>query len=882
MKHPRRRSKNILVEKKKQPFRALLSAIATNSSLARFQTRPRTFRRLSFELPTWTTAAAWLFVFLASAAPGAARAAEPAKDSAEPPFAEKPYPGKIVELKVEPSRLAIKDKFDFRRAIVLGKTPEGLWIDLSRVAQFSVPADIAARDDEGFFSPKKDGKGVVKIQAGGLSVDLPISVEGFESPRPISFIRDVMPILSKAECNSGPCHGTPKGKNGFKLSLRGYDPEWDHEQLVDDLSSRRFNRSRPRDSLMLLKPAQEVPHEGGFRFASDSHYYNVLLQWIVEGNKSDYGKATRATGIRVLPETLALSGPGAVQELVVLADYDDGSTRDVTREAVFSSSKDFVTKVAAGARVQGIRRGEAAVLVRYEGNYAVKYVSVLNDRPGFVWTETPANNYIDELVLKKLKETKTLPSELCTDEEFLRRVYLDVIGTAPSPEEVRAFLADATPTAEKRAKVIDELLERPGYVDRWAHKWADLLQCNRKYLGERGVWAFRNWIREAVANNMPIDKFVYELLTASGSTFENPATNYYRIARDPLHAMENATHLFLGIRFNCNKCHDHPFERWTQAQHYELGAFFSQVGRKPGVLPEEEIIFDRRDGGDPVSHPRTGAPMTARFPYEHGGSVDEPALKRRMVARWITAPENPYFARSIVNRFWSYFLGVGIIDPVDDIRSGNPPSNPELLDALTKDFVAHGFDLKHLIRTILRSRTYQQSIKTNDWNEDDDSNFSHAIPRRLTAEQLQDAISVALGVTIRYPGLPEGFRAVQLPDSQVQMEFLDQFGRPPRESVCECERVSEVSLRQALNLINGPTIGDALAHPEGRFAKLAATKPTAERMAEEVYLAVLCRMPNAEEKKQAAKYFAESASILEGAQDLAWALCNSPAFLFNR
>lgn len=800
---------------------------------------------------------------------------------AETPFTEKTYGGKIVSIQVQPTELELNDPLSPRRLLVTGKTAEGE-VDLGRVAQFSFPKELLSRSKDGFFTPVKGGKGEISVTVAGHKLAVPVVVGPVEKSRPISFVRDVMPILSKMECNSGPCHGTPKGKNGFKLSLRGYDPEWDHDQLVDDLSSRRFNRSRPRDSLMLLKPSQQVPHEGGLRFGVDSREYQIFLDWVLQGNQSDVGKASRATSISVFPSTIALREPGAAQDLLVIAKYADGSTRDVTRDTVISSSVEYVVKIGPSARLQALRRGESAILFRYEGNYAVRYATVLSDRSGFVWTEPVSHNYIDELVHKKLRAMKILPSELAHDEDFLRRIHLDVIGVPPTTDEVRAFLADKSPTRQKRDRVIDQLFERPEYVDRWSHKWADLLQCNRKYLGERGVWGFRNWIRQSVAHNKPMDQFVRELLTASGSSIENPAANFYRVARDPLAAMENTTHLFLGVRFNCNKCHDHPFERWTQSQHYELGAYFAQVGRKPGAGPDEEVVYDRRDAGEPVKHPRTGATIPARFPYSHAADPDGSASLRQQLADWLTAKENPYFARSIANRFWSYYLGAGIIDPVDDVRSSNPPSNPELLDALTKDFVDGGFDLKRLMKTIAKSATYQRSLTTNEWNEDDRTNFSHALPRRLTAEQLQDAISVATGVTVRYPGLPEGFRATQLPDSKIEMDFLDQFGRPPRESVCECERVAEVSLKQALNLINGPTIGDALADGNSRFAKLVASKASDQKLVEEVYLAVLCRYPQPKELADGIKYLAGAGTKLEGTQDLAWALCNTPAFLFNR
>lgn len=810
--------------------------------------------------------------------------------AATAPAEEKAYTGPITELRLEPPSIELNDSFDAARLLVSGKTPEGQWVDLSRAAKveiqstekFHPPSSIVTRDADGFFIPVADGQATATVTYGDKKAEAKIKVSGSAQARPVSFVRDVMPILSKSGCNSGPCHGTPKGKRGFKLSLRGYDPAWDHEQLVTDLSSRRFNRSRPNDSLLLLKPIGEVPHEGGVRFDRDNRYYKLLLQWIREGNKQDVAQTTRASGIKVFPEHTSLREPGSWQDMVVVATFPDGSRRDVTRDAEFTASPDFVATVAPNGRIHAVRRGEVAILVRYEGNYAVKYFSVLGERPGYAWSSVPAWNYIDTHVYNKLQKVKLLPSPLADDATFIRRVYLDLIGVQPTAEEVKAFLADPKETRQKRAALIDDLLERPEYVDRWAYKWADLLQCNRKYLGDKGVWSFRNWIREQVAENRPVDQFVRDLLTASGSTYDNPPANFYKIARDPLKAMEDTTHLFMGIRFNCNKCHDHPFERWTQIQHYELGAYFASVQRQEGTKPGEEIIYDLTAGYEPVKHPRTNAVINPQFPFKHEGSSASQTTLREQLADWLTAPENPYFARSVVNRFWSYMMGAGIIEPVDDIRSSNPPVNPELLDALTKDFVDHGFDLKNLLRTIANSRTYQLSLETTEWNGDDKINFSHALPRRLTAEQLQDSISAATGVLVNFEGLPVGFHASQLPDTAVRAEFLETFGRPPRESVCECERVAEVSLKQTLSLINGPTIGSVLADPNNKLNKFVATGAPDEKIIDEVYLAVLCRLPTAEERTSGVTYLGQAGSKAEGAQDLAWALFNSAGFLFNR
>jgi len=476
---------------------------------------------------------------------------------------------------------------------------------------------------------------------------------------------------------------------------------------------------------------------------------------------------------------------------------------------------------------------------------------------------------------------KTLPAELCTDAEFLRRVSLDLTGVPPSADQVRAFLVDRRASRAKREAKVDEFMSSPEFVDHWTLKWSDLLMSNRKFIKEKGVWAFRNWIRSAIATNKPYSEFAYELMTARGSTLENPAANYFRIAREPKIVMENMTQVFIGTRFMCAQCHDHPFEKWTQNQYYELSAFFADVGRKPGTAREDEIIFSLRNPVK-VIHVGTGQAAAASFPFEHAGMDDSISDKRRQLGQWLTAKENPYFAKSLTNRYWSYFTGRGIIDPVDDIRSSNPPTNAELLDALTADFIEHEFDLKHLIRNIVNSHTYQRSFRTNRWNDDDLVNHSHAHPRRLAAEQLFDAVMVATGAPTNLPGVPEGFRATQLPDPKIDISFLDMFGRAPRESPCECERSSEVSLAQTLNLINGPTISNAIVHPQGLIARAIEAKADNKTLVEKVYLSVFCRFPTEEEAKKANEYMVSVGNSTEAIQDLMWALINSPAFLFNR
>lgn len=784
----------------------------------------------------------------------------------------------FASLEVYPTPVVISSVRDARRVLVTGVTTEGQRIDVTAKSTLSTQTPVFAIDADNYLTPLAAGAGVLKVEAAGLSVEVPVQVASID-PVAVEFAREVNPLLSKFGCNQGLCHGSANGKNGFKLSLRGYDSFYDYRALVDDISGRRFNRSQPAQSLMLLKPTQGVPHEGGFLFDEQSRIYRVLEQWIAEGcnYKADSAKVV---GIEVYPPTPLLQLRHDQQQLLVFARYSDGSTRDVTRDAVFDTSNFEVATVSKTGLITAVQRGEAAALVRYEGNYAAAPISILGNRDGYQWTPQPEQNYIDGLVHAKLQRMKILPSELASDAEFLRRVSLDITGAPPSIEEIRSFLADTTETQAKRAAKIDQLLASSGYVEHWTLKWSDLLLNRRKTLTERGVWSFRNWIRQAVASNRPYQEFAAELITASGSTFENPAASYYRIAREPKMVMENMTQVFLGTRFNCNQCHDHPFERWTQRQYYELAAWLADVGRRP--LPDgDEFIFTMGQAV-PVVNPDTNQPAAPKFPFEHAGAVDAAGTRREQLAQWLTAKENPYFAKSIVNRYWSYFFGRGIIDPVDDIRAGNPASNPELLDALTKDFVEHNYDLKRLIRLICTSVTYQRSLAANQWNEDDSSNFSHALPRRLAAEQLYDSIIQAAGAPRALPGVPAGFRAAELPDPQVEVAFLDMFGRPPRESPCECERTSDVSLGQTLNMVNGATIGDSIAHPQGIIARTMASGASTEQLIETIYLSVLCRQPAAEELQQAVGYFASAGTPKEAAEDLMWALINSPGFLFNR
>ncbi|HZZ78226.1 MAG TPA: DUF1549 domain-containing protein [Gemmataceae bacterium] len=771
-----------------------------------------------------------------------------------------PPGAKVVKLEVTPAKVELKTPFEYRQLLVTGVLDNGDRVDLTRLAKVNGPAAVKI-SERGLVRPAADGNGDIKLDFNGKTATIPVVVSGQKAAYEVSFVRDVMPTLSRMGCNAGTCHGSAQGKNGFQLSLRGYDPEVDHRALVDDIGGRRFNRAAPERSLMLLKATGVVPHVGGVLTQPGEPNYELLRKWIEQGVKLD-SKTSKPSAIEVTPASAVIPLPGMKQQLTVWAIYPDGAKRDVSAEAFLDSSNVEVATIDKQGVLTAVRRGEVAVLARYEGKYAAATIIIMGDRSGFAWKETPSYNFIDDLVYAKLKSVKVLPADVCSDSDFIRRLYLDLTGLPPEPDVVKKFLDDKTPSKEKREKLVDTLVGSNDFVDHWTNKWCDLLQVNRKFLGTEGAEAFRKYIRKSIAENVPYDKFCHQLLTAKGSNVDNPASAYFKILRDPDLAMENTTHLFLAVRFNCNKCHDHPFERWTQNQYYELSAYFTQVtrredpkfkGRKTegtavrGPLPLVEIIDDGK--GPEIKNLRTGQDAVAHFPFDYAGHPKTAGSRREQLAGWITSKDNPYFAKSYVNRLWSYLLGVGIIEPVDDIRAGNPPTNPQLLDKLTEDFVRSGFNVQHIIKMICKSRTYQHSIATNKWNKDDDVNYSHFYARRLPAEVLFDSIHRVTGSLSQIPGLPPGSRAVQTVDSTVKVpgDFLAVLGRPPRESACECERSNAMQLGPVLSFITGPVVNNPLKDPNNRIAKIVAAEKDDAKVVEEIFLAILNRRPTAKE-----------------------------------
>jgi hypothetical protein len=779
-------------------------------------------------------------------------------------------------LEVYPSEFRLDTPRRHMRLVVTGHYADGSVQDLTRDCEIDIADPAIVRLDGGVVFPVANGTTAVRVRAGGKEATAAVVVANQETAEPVSFQFGTLVALSKQGCNSGACHGSPSGKGGFRLSLRAYDPVLDTETLVREMYNRRTNVLEPESSLLLRKPLMEVPHGGGRRMRKDDPAYAVLHDWIAQGLKEDPADAPTCTKVEVYPSLRILKRPAHTQQLVVLAHFSDGSVRDVTELACYSSSDEGVATVDNAGLVVASDKGEAAILVRYLEKMETSYLMFLKDVYNFNWPTPAENNYIDRLTFDKLRQMQITPSDLCSDEEFVRRVYLDLLGALPKPEESAAFLADTDPA--KRNKLVDALLERPEYAEFWALKWADLLRLNGKKVGT-AVPKFHRWLVASIRDNMPYDKFAEELLTSTGSTFDHPAANYFRTAADTNDCTETTAQLFLGIRIQCAKCHNHPFERWTQDNYYGIGAFFNRVQRKPAANADELVVWVAR-GGE-VTQPRTGKQMKPWLPLAGEAEIPGEADRRDALVEWLARPDNPFFAKAEVNRLWGHLFGRGIVEPVDDFRASNPPSNAALLDALAEDFAKHGFDRKHILRTMLTSRAYQLSSRSNDFNKNDSKYFSHMKTRLLSAEQLLDAICRVTGIDEKYAGLPAGTRATQLPAPDGDNYFLKVFGQPAREMACQCERSSESNLSQALQMINGPVIHGKLTNENNRLRKLATAGKSNSEIIDELYLSALCRHPGPEEVAAAEKHIAAQPERMQGLEDVCWALLNAKEFLFQ-
>jgi hypothetical protein len=711
-------------------------------------------------------------------------------------------------------------------------------------------------------------------------------------PRPVTFERDVQPILTRYGCNAGACHGKARGQNGFQLSLLAYDHDFDYAALTSEARGRRVFPANPDFSLMLRKASGQVPHGGGKRLPESDPAFAVLKRWIAAGCPRTPADAPKLTKVTVSPDG-KLMAFGAEQQLAVTAHYSDGSTEDVTHLAQFSSSESVYAAVNPNGLVKaGPIPGEAAVMARFMEKFAV--CTVLIPLPGSVPADTyaklPRQNFIDGHVWAKLQQLGITPSEIAPDATFHRRAFLDVIGRLPTPDETRSFLADTDP--KKRENLIDRLLDRPEYADFWANKWADLLRPNPYHVGIKATYNLDAWLRDSFRRNKPYDQFVREVVTANGSTWTNGAAVFYRNRREPDELTTMVSQLFLGVRLDCAKCHHHPFEVWGQDDFYSFAAFFGRIGRKgqgisAPISGGEEVIYlgdvtGGRRGGGSVKHPLTGKEMTPTPLLGKPLDIEPEKDPREVLAEWVTSPANPFFAKVIVNRVWADLMGRGIVDPVDDLRATNPASNPALLDALAADFRKNGCDLKKLIRTITTSYVYGLSTEPNNRNIGDTRNYSRHYRQRLRAEVLLDMVSDMTGVPEKFEAMPPGSRAMEVWTVRSQSLFLDAFGRPDPNQDPPCERTADTTVVQALHLMNSPNLHRKVTSDDGRGAKLAKSGKSSREVVDELYLLAYCRLPTDTERAAAVKRFeAPGADRRKATEDLLWALINTPEFVFN-
>jgi len=808
-----------------------------------------------------------------------ASAASNSSAKADSPVLEPINVGQPIRLEVFPPAIKLAGLRSRMQLVVTGHYADGSVQDLTRAAQFGTTSAAVVAIENTVALPKQDGAAEVFVIVGGQGAKSVVEVTGLAAAQPVSFEWETLAALSKQGCNSGACHGSPSGKGGFRLSLRAFDSTLDKLTLIREDLGRRTNPLNPDDSLLLNKPLMKVPHGGGQKLRKGDAAYTVLRQWIADGCQSDAADAPRCVKIEVFPPSgRLLKRPAHTQQLCVLAHFSNGTVRDVTDLACYSSSDSMVADVTPSGLVVSQDRGEAAVIVRYLEHVESCSLTFVKDIPGFAWTNPPTANYIDEHVNSKLLQLQYLPSGLCSDEEFLRRVYLDVIGQLPTLDEATAFLGDGAP--DKRTKLIDRLLARDEHAKFWALKWGDLLRMTSTQIGGQGVHKYHRWLERAFETNLPYDRFARELLAASGSTLDNPTANFYRTATDTQDCVESISQIFLGARLQCAKCHNHPFERWTQDNYYGMAAFFNRVQRKKSPRTDELLVYVATSGE--VTQPRTGKQMKPWLPGQ--GEIDPPAGtdRRDPFVAWLTSKDNRLFAKVEANRLWSQLLGRGIVDPPDDFRDSNPPSNAPLLDALAQDFADHGFDRKHVLRTILNSRTYQADFRANEFNKDDVKYFSHYQPRLLSAEQLLDAICAMTALPETFAGLPPGTKATQLPAPDLaKHDFLKIFGQPERQTVCACERAGDSNLGMAIQFFNGPLIYGKLRDANNRFRKAMAAGRANDEIIAELYLAAVCRKPSPKELETSLAHIAAKGDQVVALEDIAWAILNTNEFLFQ-
>lgn len=792
------------------------------------------------------------------------------------------------ELRIEPASVALAGRSASRQLLATLKTPDGRLRDVTGSCVYEVEGTgVAAVSGGGFVTPLADGDATLRVRLGSLVATVPVHVGRSARARPTSFRRDVAPVLSRAGCNMGTCHGNLNGKGGFKLSLRGDDPAADFLAITHDAQGRRLDLVRPAASLILTKPTGRIAHEGGRRFGHGSIEARALLAWIEQGAPDDPPGAQAIIGLSVAPSERILA-PGALeQQLVVTASFSDGETADVTRQATFDVNDPTKAAVAPEGVVRVSAPCETAVSVRYMDRRATSRLAFPADRPNYNWSGPPAEHPIDVLVFRKLKALGVNAAPVCGDSVFLRRVFLDVIGRLPDPAETQAFLADQSPG--RRGRLIDGLLERPEFADFWALKWADLLRNEEKTMGEKGAWVMERWLRDSIARDAPLDELARRVVSGLGSTWKNPPASFHRTNRDPAAAAESTAQVFLGVRIQCARCHNHPYDVWKQDDYYGLAAYFANIYRKEINNARSDRLDSHEITGDEVVYLKGPAriyyPRLGDFAYPRplGGARLDPGQGDVLpaLARWLTH-DNRQFTRNLANRVWFHLLGRGVVEPVDDFRESNPPANPPLLEALTDELAKNGMLLKPLVRFITSSRTYQLSAAPDPTNRADAANFSHALVKLAPAETLLDAVSQVLDAPELFKHAPKGIRAVQLPGVQGDSGFLKTFGKPDRLLSCECERSDSTTLAQAFQMIGGPAVRRKLEAADNRIGRLLARGATDRELLMEFYLACLCRPPTDREIQGATAYLAAHPDRRAAWEDLVWALLNSKEFLLRR
>jgi len=807
----------------------------------------------------------------------------PRSKTSLPDWNEAPDPA-IGSIEPFPKAITLETAGDFHKVLVVARFNDAATQDISKQVKASLADPSLAKLEGTTLKPLKDGTTTLILEYRGLKVEVPVTVKEAAKPRPISFQLDVMPVLTSSGCNTGSCHGSARGKDGFHLTLFGFDSQGDHFRLTRENPGRRVNLALPEESLLVTKAVGVVPHTGGKLFEKDSAPYETLLNWIRQGAEYDQGEIAKPTGITVEPAQVVLKGEDLQTPFTVKATYSDGTDRDVTTLSSFSTSNDnsVSMNLRTGMSVSK-NRGEAFLLARFMTFTEVAQAIVIPKDLNYTRPELPEFNYIDKLVYDKLHKLRMIPAPLCSDEVFLRRVFIDVVGRLPEPSEREQFLTSTDP--KKRDLLVDDLIARKEFSEMWVMKWAELLQIRTfnngpQQVSYKAALGYYNWLRDRIAGNVPFNVVIRELLSSEGGTFSSPATNFFQIEQDPLKLTENVAQVFMGTRIQCAQCHNHPFDRWTMDDYYGFASFFAQVKRKAAEDPRERIVFD---GGGEVPHLVTKQPVKPRFlgtatPDDFGKKS-----RREAMAEWLTSTDNPWFPRNVSNVVWSHFFGVGITDPVDDVRISNPPSNPELLAALSGKFVEYNYDVRKLVRDICTSRAYQLSSATNETNETDQRNFSRSLVRRVRAEVLLDCISQATQTPNKFKGLPLGSSAVQIADGNTSTYFLTTFGRATRATVCSCEVKMEPNLSQALHLLNGDATHNRIQEGKLVEAMLGQNK-TPEEIIRHLYLRTVNREPTADELGKLLPVVAEGKDPNEKQQilnDVFWALLNSKEFIFN-